>query len=296
MIEITENLKKEIKRSVEVAIKEDVGEKDLTCSLIEDIDVAAKIITREDMILSGQAWANEVYKQIDPKIHTQWHFNDGDFVRKDTVISEIYGGRNAILTGERCVLNFLQILSSTATQTKNFVEKIKNFGCEILDTRKTLPGLRLAQKYAVRCGGGVNHRFGLYDSVLIKENHLAGGMNIPELILSAKRLYPDTEVIVEVESIDELKIVLSTGANRALLDNFSIKELRMAYELKLKSQNKNILLEASGNITKKNIKRIAETGIDFVSVGALTKNIEAIDLTLLIFPIKKTSMSNPIHS
>ena len=282
MIEITEKLKKEIKRSVKVAIEEDVGEKDLTCSLIEDIDVSAKIISREDMILSGQAWAKEVYKQIDPKIHTQWYFNDGDLINKDTVISEIHGRRNTILTGERCVLNFLQILSSTATQTKNFVEKIKNSKCKVLDTRKTLPGLRLAQKYAVRCGGGVNHRFGLYDSVLIKENHLAGRMDIPELILSAKRLYPDTEIIVEVESIDELKIVLSTGINRALLDNFSIDELRTAYELKLKSNNQKILLEASGNITNKNIREIAGTGIDFVSVGALTKNIKAIDLTLLI--------------
>ena len=285
MIEITENLKKEIKRSVKVAIEEDVGEKDLTCSLIEDFDVSAKIISREDMILSGQAWAKEVYKQIDPKIYTQWYFNDGDLVNKDTVISEIHGRRNTILTGERCVLNFLQILSSTATQTKNFVEKIKNSKCKVLDTRKTLPGLRLAQKYAVRCGGGVNHRFGLYDSVLLKENHLEGRTDIPELILSAKRLYPDTDVIVEVESIDELKIVLSTEANRALLDNFSIDELKMAYELKLKSHNQNILLEASGNITHKNIREIAGTGIDFVSVGALTKNIKAIDLTLLINPI-----------
>ena len=284
MIEITENLKKEIKRSVKAAIEEDVGEKDLTCSLIEDIDVTAKIITREDMILSGQAWAKEVYKQIDPEIHTQWHFNDGVLVNKDTVISEIHGRRNTILTGERCVLNFLQILSSTATQTKSFVEKIKNSKCKILDTRKTLPGMRLAQKYAVRCGGGVNHRFGLYDSVLLKENHLEGRTDIPELILSAKRLYPDTDVIVEVESIDELKIVLSTEANRALLDNFSIDELKMAYELKLKSHNQNILLEASGNITHKNIREIAGTGIDFVSVGALTKNIKAIDLTLLINP------------
>tara|TARA_A100001234_G_scaffold156571_1_gene138152 strand:- start:330 stop:1187 length:858 start_codon:yes stop_codon:yes gene_type:complete len=285
MIEITENLKKEIKRSVKAAIEEDVGEKDLTCSLIEDIDVTAKIITREDMILSGQAWAKEVYKQIDPEIHTQWHFDDGELVNKDTVISEIHGKRNTILTGERCVLNFLQILSSTATQTKSFVEKIKNSKCKILDTRKTLPGMRLAQKYAVRCGGGVNHRFGLYDSVLLKENHLEGRTDIPELILSAKRLYPDTDVIVEVESIDELKIVLSTEANRALLDNFSIDELKMAYELKLKSHNQNILLEASGNITHKNIREIAGTGIDFVSVGALTKNIKAIDLTLLINPI-----------
>ena len=284
MIEITENLKKEIKRSVKAAIEEDVGEKDLTCSLIEDIDVTAKIITREDMILSGQAWAKEVYKQIDPEIHTQWHFDDGDLVNKDTVISEIHGKRNTILTGERCVLNFLQILSSTATQTKSFVEKIKNSKCKILDTRKTLPGMRLAQKYAVRCGGGVNHRFGLYDSVLLKENHLEGRTDIPQLILSAKRLYPDTDVIVEVESIDELKIVLSTEANRALLDNFSIDELKMAYELKLKSHNQNILLEASGNITHKNIREIAGTGIDFVSVGALTKNIKAIDLTLLINP------------
>ncbi len=284
MIEITENLKKEIKRSVKAAIEEDVGEKDLTCSLIENIDVTAKIITREDMILSGQAWAKEVYKQIDPEIHTQWHFDDGDLVNKDTVISEIHGKRNTILTGERCVLNFLQILSSTATQTKSFVEKIKNSNCKILDTRKTLPGMRLAQKYAVRCGGGVNHRFGLYDSVLLKENHLEGRTDIPELILSAKRLYPDTDVIVEVESIDELKIVLSTEANRALLDNFSIDELKMAYELKLKSHNQNILLEASGNITHKNIREIAGTGIDFVSVGALTKNIKAIDLTLLINP------------
>ena len=284
MIEITENLKKEIKRSVKVAIEEDVGEKDLTCSLIEDIDVTAKIITREDMILSGQPWAKEVYKQIDPEIHTQWHFDDGDLVNKDTVISEIHGRRNTILTGERCVLNFLQILSSTATQTKSFVEKIKNSKCKILDTRKTLPGMRLAQKYAVRCGGGVNHRFGLYESVLLKENHLEGRTDIPELILSAKRLYPDTDVIVEVESVDELKIVLSTEANRALLDNFSIDELKMAYELKLKSYNQNILLEASGNITHKNIREIAGTGIDFVSVGALTKNIKAIDLTLLINP------------
>ena len=198
---------------------------------------------------------------------------------------ELEGDAISILSAERIILNLMQRMSAIATKTSKYVNLIANSKTKILDTRKTTPGIRNIEKWAVRIGGGYNHRFGLYDSVLLKENHLEGRTDIPELILSAKRLYPDTDVIVEVESIDELKIVLSTEANRALLDNFSIDELRTAYELKLKSNNQKILLEASGNITNKNVREIAETGIDFVSVGALTKNIKAIDLTLLINPI-----------
>ena len=179
---ISENLKKEINELVSKAIKEDIGQRDLTASLCGDLNCKAVINNREKMILAGQAWVDELYRQIDPEIKVNWFYKDGDSIKENSIISEIKGSKNNILSGERCALNFLQTISSTATTTKKYVEKIRNTDCKILDTRKTIPGLRLAQKYAVTCGGGTNHRFGLYDAILIKENHIINSKGIKHLI------------------------------------------------------------------------------------------------------------------
>ena len=187
---ISENLKKEINELVSKAIKEDIGQCDLTASLCGDLNCKAVINNREKMILAGQAWVDELYRQIDPEIKVNWFYKDGDSIKENSIISEIKGSKNNILSGERCALNFLQTISSTATTTKKYVEKIKNTNCKILDTRKTIPGLRLAQKYAVTCGGGTNHRFGLYDAILIKENHIINSKGIKYLIKESKKRYP----------------------------------------------------------------------------------------------------------
>jgi len=279
---ISENLKKEINELVSKAIKEDIGQCDLTASLCGDLNCKAVINNREKMILAGQAWVDELYRQIDPEIKVNWFYKDGDSIKENSIISEIKGSKNNILSGERCALNFLQTISSTATTTKKYVEKIRNTNCKILDTRKTIPGLRLAQKYAVTCGGGTNHRFGLYDAILIKENHIINSKGIKYLIKESKKRYPDTPTELEVESLDEAKIAISAGANRLLLDNFTLGMLSETCKINQEIGNPPALIEASGNITIDNVKETAATGVDFVSIGAITKNITAIDLSMLI--------------
>ena len=279
---ISENLKKEINELVSKAIKEDIGQSDITASLCGDLNCKAVINNREKMILAGQAWVDELYRQIDPEIKINWFYKDGDSIKENSTISEIKGSKNNILSGERCALNFLQTISSTATTTKKYVEKIRNTDCKILDTRKTIPGLRLAQKYAVTCGGGTNHRFGLYDAILIKENHIINSKGIKHLIKESKKRYPDTPTEVEVESLDEAKIAISAGANRLLLDNFTLGMLSETCKINQEIGTPPALIEASGNITIDNVKETAATGVDFVSIGAITKNITAIDLSMLI--------------
>ena len=278
---LAKNLKNEIKKSVTIAINEDIGDGDLTSSITENIKVSAVILTREDMTLSGQAWANEVFNQIDPKIKIEWMFKDGDTIKKNKTLAIINGKRNSIVMAERCVLNFLQILSSTATQTRRYVDAVNGTKCKILDTRKTVPGLRLAQKYAVSCGGGKNHRFGLFDAILLKENHITNSSSINELVKISRIKYPNILIEVEVETIKQLKEAIKSGADRVLLDNFNQEMLQEACRINSLSKN-STELEASGNITIENIKNIAKTGVDFISVGAITKNIKSIDLSMLI--------------
>jgi len=279
---ISENLKKEIKELVAKAIREDIGQCDLTISLTKDLNCKAVINNREKMILAGQAWVNELYRQIDPEVKVNWFYKDGDSIKENSIISEIKGSKNNILSGERCALNFLQTISSTATTTKKYVEKIKNINCKILDTRKTIPGLRLAQKYAVTCGGGTNHRFGLYDAILIKENHIINSRGIEHLVRESKERYPDIPIGIEVESLEEAVIAIKAGANRLLLDNFTLEMLSKTCKINQQTGYPPALIEASGNITIDNVKETAETGVDFVSIGAITKNISAIDLSMLI--------------
>lgn len=278
---LAKNLKNEIKKSVTIAINEDIGDGDLTSSITENIKVSAVILTREDMTLSGQAWANEVFNQIDPKIKIEWMFKDGDTIKKNKTLAIINGKRNSIVMAERCVLNFLQTLSSTATQTRRYVDAVNGTKCKILDTRKTIPGLRLAQKYAVSCGGGKNHRFGLFDAILLKENHITNSSSINELVKIGRIRYPNILIEVEVETIKQLKEAIKSGADRVLLDNFNQEMLQEACRINSLSKN-STELEASGNITIENIKNIAKTGVDFISVGAITKNIKSIDLSMLI--------------
>ena len=278
---LAKNLKNEIKKSVTIAINEDIGDGDLTSSITENIKVSAVILTREDMTLSGQAWANEVFNQIDPKIKIEWMFNDGDTIKKNKTLAIVNGKRNSIVMAERCVLNFLQTLSSTATQTRRYVDAVNGTKCKILDTRKTIPGLRLAQKYAVSCGGGKNHRFGLFDAILLKENHITNSSSINELVKIGRIKYPNILIEVEVETIKQLKEAIKSGADRILLDNFNQEMLQEACRINSLSKN-STELEASGNITIENIKNIAKTGVDFISVGAITKNIKSIDLSMLI--------------
>jgi nicotinate-nucleotide pyrophosphorylase (carboxylating) len=269
--------KNEIIANVRSALNEDVGSGDITAGLINDSSMAsATLITREHAVLSGTAWFNEVFKQLEPIIKTEWHVEDGNVITPDQIVCELTGPARAILTGERTAINFLQTLSSTSTITSNFVDLIKDTKTKILDTRKTIPGLRLAQKYAVTCGGGVNHRIGLYDAILIKENHILAAGSITKAINLAKE--QNVPVEVEVESLQELEEALEARPDQILLDNFNIAELVKAVRI-TQGRTK---LEASGNVDKQNIRSIAETGVDYISIGALTKNIAAIDFSMRI--------------
>jgi len=266
-----------INSQVKLALQEDVGQQDLTADLIPvDTVATATIITRENSTLCGQDWVNEVFKELDPNISIQWSFSDGDEMQANDVICTLHGPARTLLTGERTAMNFMQTLSSTATLTKKYVTLVAGLPVHILDTRKTIPGLRLAQKYAVRCGGGYNHRVGLYDGVLIKENHINAAGSISAAVAQAKRLHSGIDIEVEVENFDELEQALHAGADIILLDNFDIPELKKAVELN-QGQAK---LEASGGITIEALRSIAETGVDRISIGALTKDIQAVDLSM----------------
>ena len=270
-----------IARTVRTALDEDVGTGDLTAQLIPSDRVStATVITREDATLCGQAWVDEVFRQVDSRVRVSWKAIDGERVRANQLLCELSGPARALLTGERTALNFLQSLSATATATSVYVEALKVTQCRVLDTRKTIPGLRLAQKYAVRCGGGTNHRIGLFDAILVKENHIAAAGSIPAAVAEARKLSSKVMLEVEVENLDQLQQALDAKVDRILLDNFSHEAMRTAVRITHAHKNSGIELEASGNMSLQTLRTVAETGVDFISVGGLTKHLTAIDLSM----------------
>lgn len=277
---LSAELKDAIARNVTDALAEDIGSGDLTAALIDADQVAgARIIAREYAVIAGQPWVDELFERLDPNITIDWYVADGQRCDADDVVCKLVGNARALLMGERAALNFLQTLSATATQTARFVDAIAGTGARLLDTRKTLPGLRLAQKYAVRMGGGSNHRVGLFDAILIKENHIARAGGIRQALEAARAQSADVLIEIEVESLDELRTALKAGARRVLLDNFTLEELRQAVAINAE-HDRVAELEASGNVTLDTIRDIAETGVDFISTGAVTKNVAAIDLSM----------------
>lgn len=274
-------LETSIVTSVTQALAEDIGDGDITAHLIDkNTRAKAAIIARQDAILCGRPWASEVFSQLNPNIEQSWHLADGQNIAAEQIICEFNGPAQELLTGERTALNFLQTLSGTATRTHEYVNAVAGTGAKILDTRKTIPGLRLAQKYAVKCGGGENHRTGLYDGVLIKENHIAASGSLEKAVADALSVKRDILVEMEVETLEQLKIAIDAGVKRILLDNMTIDQLAEAVSLANKLADNKVLLEASGGITLENIRAIAETGVDYISVGDITKNIEAVDLSM----------------
>lgn len=281
-MKLSDSLRQSIGPAVSTALLEDVGDGDLTASLVDaDAVVGATIIAREALVLAGQPWVDEAFSQLDENIIIDWYIGDGQSAEADDVICKLVGPARALLTGERTALNFLQTLSAVATTTAHYVAAIAGTGTRILDTRKTLPGLRLAQKYAVTCGGGINHRVGLFDAILIKENHIKSAGSITAALERAAELDAGVLIEVEVESQQELLEALQSGAARILLDNFTLDELRLAVETNRSFGYVAAELEASGNVTLQSIRSIAETGVDYISVGALTKNVDAIDFSML---------------
>lgn len=277
-----QDLHDEIRANVQRALQEDIGSGDLTASLIpDDRALQATVISRENAVLCGRHWFEACFQSLDPASVVEWFVKDGDGVQAGQELCEIRGNARALLTAERSALNFLQLLSAVATQTRHYVDAIAGTGAVIVDTRKTLPGLRLAQKYAVTCGGGVNHRIGLYDGILIKENHIiaAGGIQ-PALMKAMAIAPPDVFVQIEVENLQELREALAAGARMVLLDNFTFAQLNEAVAFTRQQADAPVILEASGNITLDNVRQVAETGVDRISIGSLTKNIQAVDLSM----------------
>lgn len=268
---------------VAAALAEDLGPGDLTANLIPaDAQATARVICREPAVICGRDWFDAVFRHIDPAVRIDWLVADGDTVGADQTLCELRGPARALLTGERCALNFLQTLSGTATVTKRFVAALGKVHTRLLDTRKTIPGLRLAQKYAVRCGGGHNHRKGLYDAILIKENHIAAAGSVTAAVQAARRQAPpDTPIEVEVETLDQLREALAAGAKQILLDNFSLSMMRDAVAIAAGRAT----LEASGGVALDQLRAIAATGVDFISVGALTKHVQAVDLSMRVSDI-----------
>lgn len=270
-------LAEDIQRSVAAALAEDIGDGDITAELIPaDRQAKARIITREPMIFCGKAWVEAVFAAVDSSVEIGWEVGDGDRVEPNATLFTLSGNARSLLTGERCALNYVQTLSATATVTEQYASKIAHTKANILDTRKTIPGLRLAQKYAVTCGQGNNHRIGLYDAFLIKENHIFACGGIEQAISTAKKNHPGKPVEVEVESMAELEQALAAGADIIMLDNFDIEATCKAVAL----TDGKAKLESSGNITDETLVSVAETGIDFISIGALTKHVQAIDLSM----------------
>jgi len=267
---------------VQAVLDEDIGSGDLTALLVpESQSVTATIVARETAILCGKDWVNACFNLIDSKVSIKWQVNEGDRVQPDQVLCEISGPARSLLSAERCALNFLQTLSATATETRKYVDAIAGTTSQILDTRKTIPHLRLAQKYAVTVGGGHNQRLALYDGILIKENHIAAAGSISNVMQKAFALNSGKSIQIEVENLEQLKQALAAHANSILLDNFSNELLREAVAINNLS-NKKAILEASGGITLSNVRAIALTGVDRISIGSLTKNIQAIDLSMRV--------------
>ena len=266
-----------VSQTVATALREDVGSGDLTAQLIPaDRTARATVITREDAVLCGTAWFDEVFRQVDPRVRVTWSARDADRVRTDQQLCTLEGPARALLTGERTALNFLQMLSATATVTSKYVDAVAGTKCRILDTRKTIPGLRVAQKYAIRCGGGTNHRIGLFDAILVKENHIAAAGSIANAVAESRRLKSQVLLEVEVENLAQLREALDARVDRVLLDNFSLDQMREAVQV----TSGRTKLEASGNISLETLRAVAETGVDFISVGGLTKHVKAVDLSM----------------
>ena len=266
-----------IEENVFNALKEDVGDGDITAELIPHDNISlATVVNREPCVFCGLDWFEETYRQIDDEILIDWFVDDGDAIDADQIICTISGSSQNILTGERTALNFVQTLSATATISAHYADKLKDTETKVLDTRKTIPGLRMAQKYAVSCGGCENHRLGLFDAFLIKENHINACGGIQTAVKEARFHNPELKIEIEVENLDELQQAIDAGADHVLLDNFDTDTLKQAVDV---CKGK-VISEASGNITIDNIHDVAETGVDYISTGALTKNIKAIDLSM----------------
>jgi len=269
-----------IARQVSAALAEDLGAGDVTAALVPaSQQVRAQIIAREPAVLCGTDWADATFKQLDPSIRVNWQAQDGDALVADRAVVKLAGPARPILTGERTALNFLQTLSATATAARRYVDAVAGTGCRILDTRKTLPGLRLAQKYAARCGGAQNHRLGLYDMVLIKENHIIAAGSIGGAISRAHQTSPGIPVEVEVENLGEFDQALDAGADIILLDELSLDDMREAVK-RNRSRESTAKLEASGSVTLATVREIALTGVDYVSIGGITKHVQAVDLSM----------------
>ena len=264
--------------NVQAFLDEDIGSGDITALIIDETRVAvAKVITREAMVCCGQDWFNAVFKTLNAGIQVEWHVHEGQWLEANTLLCTLRGNARSLLTGERTALNLLQTLSAISTQARIYANKVAGTGCKVLDTRKTIPGLRDAQKYAVACGGCHNHRVGLYDGILIKENHIIAAGSIAQAVAKAREM-SDMLLEVEVESMAELDQALAAQPDRIMLDNFSVPQLQLA----VKKVAGRCALEASGNILLSNIREIAETGVDYISIGALTKNVHAVDLSMRI--------------
>ncbi|EIJ35783.1 carboxylating nicotinate-nucleotide diphosphorylase [Thiothrix nivea] len=271
------NLPNDLQETVARALAEDIGTGDVTAGLIPaDKQAVANVICREDAIICGTAWFDEVFRQLDAAVQVAWQCQDGGKVGADALLCTLRGSARSILSGERAALNFLQTLSATATATRCYVDLVAHTNCRILDTRKTLPGLRTAQKYAVLCGGGTNHRIGLYDRVLIKENHIMATGSITAAIQQARKLHPGILVEVETETMQELAEATAAQADIIMLDDYDLDTMHEAVRMTAGK----IPLEASGSVSPETVVAIAETGVDFVSIGSITKHIRAVDLSM----------------
>lgn len=270
----------DLAQQVATALAEDIGSGDVTAQLVPTTQhVTGRVITREAAILCGYPWVTETFLQIDPTVRLTWHASDGERITPNQTLFEVSGLARPILTGERTALNFLQLLSATATATRRYVDAIAGTGCAILDTRKTLPGLRTAQKYAVLQGGAQNHRMGLFDQVLIKENHIAAAGSLGAAIAAARRAAGTRKVEVEVETLVEFEEALRAAPDIILLDEFSLADMQAAVQLN-RSKGRPVKLEASGSVTLESVRSVAETGVDYISIGGITKHVRAVDLSM----------------
>ena len=267
--------------AVAEALREDVGTGDLTAGMIpSDVSAGARVSAREGCILCGASWFSEVFRQLNAAVKVRWNCSDGATVKAGTEVCHLQGPARAMLTGERTALNFLQTLSATATAARRYVDAVAGTGAKILDTRKTIPGLRDAQKYAVRCGGALNHRHGLYDAILIKENHIAAAGGLRLAVEAARQRSPSVLLVVEVEDLGELREALACKVDRVLLDNLSLEEMRQAVKTRDAHHGPRVALEASGGVDLDGVRDMARTGVDYISVGALTKHVRAVDFSM----------------
>lgn len=270
---------------VAAALAEDIGPGDATASLLEDAPDSAYLFCKEDCVLAGRPWFDACHRALDPEVRIDWRHGEGDRIAKGTVVATLQGRNRALVSAERASLNFLQTLSGTATVTAQYVDAVRGTGAAILDTRKTLPGLRVAQKYAVRAGGGMNHRMALFDAVMLKENHIRAFGSVAAAIARARALHPELPLIVEVETLDQLREALGTGCTRVLIDDFEAADRREAVRIaKGAPHHGRIPLEVSGGVDLATLRGIAEDGVDCISIGALTKHVHAIDFSLKLGP------------